>query len=457
MMLNKIFVILILLFTLFSGKSIYAEPNTKETQIHSSKIPAPPLSERIYGLSLLWSEAKFSFAFFDQVPELDWDAEYQKYVKRIETTETMYEYYRELQSFTALLSDGHTGVSMPQTIKTDIVPVRVEVIGQKYYVKHVAAKLVKNIPVGSEIVAVKGKPINDYVNEEVEPFIGQSSPQATALFNGGYLLESFFGESIRFSIITPSGERSNVMAYADYFYGPDVEFIPTRKSRSFGMEWVSPDIAIVNLSTFGDNKVAEKFAEIVPELHTAKGIILDIRMNGGGMTNVATDILRHFTDRELHGPRWTTRKHQAAHRVWGAHGIDSSRDFGELNAWTEPMNMPKVIVESKGALFGKPVVILTSARTASTSEDFLIYADPLTAITRIGQTTMGTTGQPLPLSLPGGGSARICTKRDTWPDGTDFVGVGIQPDIVVPITLDAIINNRDQTVIKAIEFLESQI
>ena len=27
-------------------------------------------AEKLYGLSLLWSEAKYNFAFFDQVPEL---------------------------------------------------------------------------------------------------------------------------------------------------------------------------------------------------------------------------------------------------------------------------------------------------------------------------------------------------------------------------------------------------
>ncbi len=35
------------------------------------------------------------------------------------------------------------------------------------------------------------------------------------------------------------------------------------------------------------------------------------------------------------------------------------------------------------------------------------------------------------VDLPGGGIARIVTKRDTYPDGRDFVGFGIQPDVAV--------------------------
>lgn len=41
------------------------------------------------------------------------------------------------------------------------------------------------------------------------------------------------------------------------------------------------------------------------------------------------------------------------------------------------------------------------------------------------------------LKLPGNGQARICTKRDKFPDGREFVGVGIQPDkLVYPTILD---------------------
>jgi len=32
------------------------------------------VAERLYGLSLIWQEANYNFAFFDRVPNLDWDA-----------------------------------------------------------------------------------------------------------------------------------------------------------------------------------------------------------------------------------------------------------------------------------------------------------------------------------------------------------------------------------------------
>ncbi len=49
----------------------------------------------------------------------------------------------------------------------------------------------------------------------------------------------------------------------------------------------------------------------------------------------------------------------------------------------------------------------------------------------IGQPTGGSTGNPINVTLVDGIiSAGICTKKDIGPDGTEFVGVGIFPDIV---------------------------
>ena len=36
--------------------------------------------EKIYGLSLLWKEASYNFAYFDKIPEIDWDKTYQAYI-----------------------------------------------------------------------------------------------------------------------------------------------------------------------------------------------------------------------------------------------------------------------------------------------------------------------------------------------------------------------------------------
>jgi C-terminal processing protease CtpA/Prc len=93
-------------------------------------------------------------------------------------------------------------------------------------------------------------------------------------------------------------------------------------------------------------------------------------------------------------------------------------------------------------------VVLTSVRSFSAAEDFAVAFDYAKRGTIIGEPTGGSTGQPLSFSLPGGGRARVCTKRDTYPDGKEFVGVGVQPQRVVHPTIADLRAGRD-TVLEA--------
>ena len=78
-------------------------------------------------------------------------------------------------------------------------------------------------------------------------------------------------------------------------------------------------------------------------------------------------------------------------------------------------------------------------------------------VTRVGRPTLGSTGQPLFFELPGGGRARICTKRDTFPDGRDFVGPGVLPHVEVALTIEEATGERDVTLERGLEVLRKKI
>ena len=90
--------------------------------------------------------------------------------------------------------------------------------------------------------------------------------------------------------------------------------------------------------------------------------------------------------------------------------------------------------------------MLIGGDTFSAAEDMAAAFDMLERGKLIGQPTGGSTGQPLMFALPGGGRARVCTKHDSYADGTEFVGVGVQPDIVVKLTLEDFRKKIDRTV-----------
>lgn len=58
------------------------------------------------------------------------------------------------------------------------------------------------------------------------------------------------------------------------------------------------------------------------------------------------------------------------------------------------------------------------------------------------------------VKLPGGGAIRVCTKRDTFPDGTPFVGKGIQPDIPCAPTLAGVVAGRDEVLEAAVRYID---
>ncbi|MCK4558184.1 MAG: hypothetical protein KAV45_00270 [Calditrichia bacterium] len=101
----KIFRLLILMFILLSVNLSAQSENNLSTE------------EKLFGLSKLWMEAIYNFAFFDQVPDLNWDSCYQSFIPQVMTTKTDWEYYLVLQRFIASLKDGHTRIFPPPELR----------------------------------------------------------------------------------------------------------------------------------------------------------------------------------------------------------------------------------------------------------------------------------------------------------------------------------------------------
>ena len=68
--------------------------------------------EKLYELSMLWKEASYNFAFFDQVPNLNWDSCYQAFIPLVMETKTDWEHYMVLKKFFVLLEDGLTKIKV---------------------------------------------------------------------------------------------------------------------------------------------------------------------------------------------------------------------------------------------------------------------------------------------------------------------------------------------------------
>ena len=199
---------------------------------------------------------------------------------------------------------------------------------------------------------------------------------------------------------------------------------------AFAWELLPGNIAWVRLRSFGDDSAASAFEAAFEEISRADGLVLDVRENGGGNSDVGYRILSTLTDKPFLSTAWSTRSYRPSFRAWGQ---------PESRYRSEPDARPPSGVR----LNRKPVVVLTSPRTYSAAEDFTVAFDVMDRGRIIGEPTGGSTGQPLLFPLPGGGTGRVCTKRDVYPDGREFVGVGVQPDLRVAQTLADLGAGRD--------------
>jgi C-terminal processing protease CtpA/Prc len=178
-----------------------------------------------------------------------------------------------------------------------------------------------------------------------------------------------------------------------------------------------------------------------PAIAQSSGLIIDVRANGGGSSEYGYAILRMLADKPFANSNWRTLDYRPSFRAWG-----------NVPGWFNGQH--DQIPPDPDHHFDKPVAVLIGPRTFSAAEDFVVAFDAMHRGTLIGETTGGSTGQPLLFALPGGGSARICTKDDSYPDGRVFEGVGIPPAISVAPTVGDIRRSTDPVLTRAEQFLQ---
>ncbi len=160
----------------------------------------------------------------------------------------------------------------------------------------------------------------------------------------------------------------------------------------------------IRLSDFGQTSPAEVHrALLYGRTHHAKGYILDLRDNGGGLLDAAVKISSFFI------PQGT---------------IVSTID----------RNGSRNVQEALGtAIPGlRPLVVLVNQYTASSSEITAGALQDYKLATLIGTRTFGKGVVQSIYPMPDNGALKITTARYLTPKGRDIEHKGILPDIVVP-------------------------
>jgi hypothetical protein len=191
-------------------------------------------------------------------------------------------------------------------------------------------------------------------------------------------------------------------------------------------------IGYIYYGSFNESILESELNKIFDAFEGCKGLIIDVRDNGGGsLTNSDRFASRFLEQKTLCG--------YIQHKIGKGH-----QDFSEP--------YPLYLQPSNGALWLKPVIVLTNRRCFSATNNFVSKMRILPNVRTLGGSTGGGSGFPFTSELPNGWRIRFSTSPilDVDKRHTEF---GIEPDIAVTLLPDDIEKNKDTLIETAIQLL----
>lgn len=421
----------------------------------------PSKEERIYSLSLIWKELEYNFAFPCNFQRNELDSLYLEYLPKIEKVKDEYEYYRTLSSFMANMNEAHTRIIPPQKLPYDMPPIIISNIGKHIYVKNIDRKILKSIPLNSEITAINSVPVIDFLKDSVYQYIGASTSHWK--FDKA-VTEMLYGRpnsKICLSIKTAKGEKKDIELTRNYLQNKkETTMADTTTMAPLTIKYLKDNIAYIHLSTCVGNKVEEIQQIFYQHLHNllkCKGLIVDVRGNRGG-TDQAWYLLAYCSmpGKEFRNKgKWVTRKHIASYKGYGS----TDKRFKEYftgHAMEEIHYPPYKNGVPDSLKLTQPMVILSGQYVGSAAEDFVQLMKENNRAVIVGEPTIGCLGEPMFIKLPCGYKAMISAKAYITEEGTQLNNTGILPDIEVKLNFDDFLKGKDNQLNMAINILKQK-
>ncbi|MFH1443876.1 MAG: S41 family peptidase [Candidatus Peregrinibacteria bacterium] len=225
--------------------------------------------------------------------------------------------------------------------------------------------------------------------------------------------------------VTLTIERSNEEEPLEFTIKRDDITIPSVEAEI--QETASGAIGVIALNQFGDETIQEveqALRDFQKEKEPVRGIVIDLRYNGGGYLDGAVELSSLFLKQ---GKVVTVQRREGEPVPHYVNGRPLDADI--------------------------PLAVIINEGSASASE---IFAGAIQDHERgiiVGKTSFGKGTVQEVFDLPGGSSLRVTVARWLTPNGMDLSKEGIAPDIVVDRTTEQISAKEDPQLDAAIEWL----
>jgi len=186
----------------------------------------------------------------------------------------------------------------------------------------------------------------------------------------------------------------------------------------------SSNVAYVYLASFAEGNWVQDFDRVLNDLKNTKGMIFDVRNNGGGNGLTGEFIVRRFLSDSL--------SYSLYNPDGSVKGTDHLSPDGPVR-------------------YSKPVVVLINGASFSMAEMFPELMKQIPTVTTLGDTTGGGGGSTEVFLLPSGRRLQIPTSYMKRFNGTMIEWNGVPPDIVVSQTKSDIDAGRDLQLERALQ------
>lgn len=399
-----------------------------DSRPRAQQLADPSPEERAFVASKIYQAVTTYFAHRRASPVKDFDAAFKQYLSNAMKARGRLEFDLATIELVASLGNGHT-----QFVGRELfaAPWLWEGMGVRYIAGRwiVTDSQTEGVKRGDEIFAVDGRAVEEFFKEK-RKYIAASDERSARrkLFFHAHIFPERF-------TLTLDGNRTVTV---DRRTAPAAQAAPETTGR-----WLKPnDIAYIKIPGFGEPRFQEGALKFVREFASARALVIDVRGNGGGST--PSDLVKALMTKPYRWWSEMTPQTLAVLKYRGEYSDDTAM------TWASGTSQPD------SPVFKGRLVILADSGCGSACEDFVMPFKDNGRATVIGETTAGSTGQPFMYDFGNGMMLFVGSVRAYFPGGAEFEGVGIRPDIEVPLTFEEIKSGADSALARALEEAERQ-
>ncbi|HMD97842.1 MAG TPA: S41 family peptidase [Terriglobia bacterium] len=357
---------------------------------------------------------------------VDWKAVRERYQPRVEASTSDGEFYLILREMVGELHDAHTRFFSPGERERHR---KREAVSAGAHVYEVEGKIVvagvdpgseaarDGVAAGMVVSTIDGKPAADRMAEVRAEVGSSSSERATALLAYGRLLMGEPDSILRLGLVREDGSSLEVALPRRLVSDtPKVEarLLPSGHGYIRFNRFIPP--------------VASEIRQALEGFRSTRGLIIDLRGNGGGDLAETARVAGYFFARKTPIARIITRTGKPPAFFMGLAHVPNEFSAGRLG----------------GEIYREPVALLVNEGTSSAAELFSAALLENSRATVVGRRTCGCVlGILHQRKLKGGGELDVSEVGFTTAQGRRLEGVGVIPDQSVPLTLADLRARRD--------------